>query len=278
MKNWLKRTMAILMLLVVACCTAGAEEEKAANAVVYFQDGSRALIPASIANDPDALSEYCNTYFPGRVYTTDANVDLSYDAVLSAEGAALHFGQDSTSVGVALVTLGLNTSVVSVKGQELTVPTSELTFDGGVDQKHLLGVVLAPRTGEATLRETASGSGAKVTTCLTGRIAAVLEYTGGTYTKILYDGEEGYIRTDCLVFHDGSDVLVAEGVLHVNGATDGEKSVNVRTTASSSTAKVAAWKTGTSVRVYGEEDGWYAVESDGWFGYVPKDNLTLDGE
>lgn len=281
MKNWIKRMLALMLALAVmipAAVFAEAAEEAEAYVIVYFQDGSRALVPASIGNDPEALGAYCDTYFPGRVYTVDASVDLSFDAILSAEAASEHFGEGSTSVGVALVTLGLHTSVVSVKGEELTVPTAGLIFDGNDDAKHHVAAVLAPRTGEATLRETASGSGAKVAACLTGRIVAVLEYTGSTYTKILYDGEEGYIRTDCLVFHDGKTAPMGEGVLHVNGAVDGKKSVTARTTAASSSAKVETWQSGTTVTVYAQEDGWYAVEKDGWFGYVPADQLNLAGE
>lgn len=278
MKNCTRRMLALTLALALMIPAAACAEAADASVTVYFQDGSRVLIPTAIGNDPEALAAYCDTYFPGRMYTVDASMDLSFDAVLSAEAAAACFGEGSTAVGVSLVTLGLETSVVSVQGQELTVPTACLTFGSNKDVKHLIGTVLAPRTGEASLRETPTGNGTKVAACLTGRIVAVLEYDGSAYTKILYDGVEGYIRTDCLIFHDGADVPVGEGVLHVKGETDGKKSVIVRTEANSSSAKVISPASGTPVKVYGMEDGWYAVETEGCFGYVAQDSLTLETE
>ena len=110
----------------------------------------------------------------------------------------------------------------------------------------------------------------------TGRIVAILEYDGGTFTKILYDGVEGYIRTDCLVFHDGKDDALGVGTLHLKGNTDGESTVTIRSTNSTSKAKVGAWPTGSTVIVHEKDGGWYTIEMDGWFGYVQEQYLTLD--
>ena len=66
------------------------------------------------------------------------------------------------------------------------------------------------------------------------------------------------------------------GTLHVKGATDGEKTVTIRSTASTSQAKVTTLPTGTVVKVYDRDDGWYTVEYDGWFGYVQEQYLIMD--
>lgn len=278
MKKLLITALLLLALLIPAAAAAETSEEVADNIVVYFQDGSRVLLPASIANDPQALADYCATYFPGRMYTSDGNSDaLDFDATISAEWTAAQYGEGSRALLARLVTLGLTeTKVVTSQGDEVVVPTHYLKFADGVDAEHLLGIVYAPRSGEASLRESEGGSAPLIDKAKTGRIVAILEYNGGNFTKILYDGVEGYIRTDCLIFSDGRGAALGTGTLHIKGNTDGEDTVTIRAEDSTSKAKVGAWKTGSTVIVHGKDDGWYTVEQDGWFGYVQEQYLTLN--
>lgn len=274
MKKWLMIVLACMML------TSGAfAEEAQENVVIYFQDGSMVLLPAEIANDPQALADYCAKYFPGRLYTSDGDSDaLDFDATLSEEWTKAHYGEDSRALLVRLMKLGLTEStVITAQGDELSVPTHYLKFADDVDADHLLGVVYAPRTGEASLREKEGGSAKLIQQVKTGRIVAVLEYDGGNFTKIRYEDDvEGYIRTDCLIFHDGKDAALGAGTLHVKGNTDGSGKVTVYAEASTSKAKVIAWPTGTSVIVHAGDGKWYAVESDGWWGNVQAQYLTLN--
>lgn len=275
MKKWLAAALALLILTAFAFA-----EEAAETVVVYFQDGSMVLLPTEIANDPQALADYCDTYFPGRLYTQDADSDaLDFDATLSEEWTTAQYGEGSRALLVRLVKLGLNeTTVVTSQGDEVTVPSHYLKFADGVDAEHLLGVVYAPRTGEASLREEGGGSAKVIETAKSGRIVAVLEYTGGNFTKVLYDGVEGYLRTDCLLFHNGNTPAIGSGVLSVKGNTDGEDDVTIRAEASTSKAKIGAWPTGTAVTVHAKDSGWYIVEYDGWYGWVQEQYLTLTDE
>ena len=268
----------LVMALLLSAAAIAETAETAENAVVYFQDGSRVLIPASIANDPQALADYCAMYFPGRVYTCDANADaLQFDATISEEWTVSQYGEGSRALLARLVKLGLTeTTVVTSQGDEVVVPTHYLKFADGVDAEHLLGIVYAPRSGEASLRESEGGSAPLIDKAKTGRIVAILEYNGGNFTKILYDGVEGYIRTDCLIFRDGKDTAMGTGMLHVKGKTDGESNVTIRAEDSTAKAKVAVWQTGTTVIVHEVFGSWYTVEHDGWFGYVQEQYLNLD--
>ncbi len=269
MKTWLK--LALLVALLTLPFAATAEEQ----AIVYFHDGSMVMLPAEIANDPVKLSEYCNTYFPGRGYSFDMSAG-DYDAVLSEVWTKAQYGENSMAAGVKLVKLGVYESVVTMQGEELTVPTKYLQFGENKDAAHRVGVVYAPRSGEASLREAEGGSAKLIQQAKTGRIAAILEYTGGTFTKILYDGVEGYIRTDCLIFPSGEEEPMGDGTIHVKGATDGAKNVTVRSSESTSQAKVTTLKTGTVVKVYEHSGDWYTIESDGWFGYVQEQYLNME--
>ena len=63
----LKRMLALLLAAVmIPAALAMGEEAVQEQVIIYFQDGSRVRIPAGIANDDQALKDYCSTYFPGR--------------------------------------------------------------------------------------------------------------------------------------------------------------------------------------------------------------------
>ena len=268
MKKWLLIVLACMVLAACACA-----EESPANVVVYFQDGSMVLLPAEIATDEAALAAYCEKYFPGRLYTLDSDSSaLHFDATLSEEWAKAHYGEESRALLVRLVKLGLTEStVITSQGDEVTVPSHYLKFADDVDAAHLLGYVYAPRTGEASMRAEEGTKGAVIQKAETGKLVAILKYTGGTYTQILYDGIEGYIRTDCLIFHDGKTAPLGTGILHAAG----DKDITIRADHSTSKAKVATWKSGDHVIVHEEKNGWYTVEKDGWVGYVQTQYVTL---
>lgn len=274
MKHWLRIAVLTLCLLM----TAAFAEDAAENVVIYFNDGAMVLLPAGIADDEQKLADYCNQYFPGRIYARDPEAFV-YSALISEKWTETQFGPGSKALSVTLAKLGVYSSVVTtVKGEEMNVPTAELTIRGFADKTHHVAVVSAPRTGTASLRDKASGSGKVLAKCAAGSIVPVLECTSATYTKILYDGVEGYIRTDCLVFQDTAKAPVGTGMLHIKDAVDGKDDVTIRNTASKSSSKVAAVPTGTEVSVYGSEGDWYIVEGDGWLGYIQKQYVKIAEE
>ena len=272
----LKRMLALLMLTMLPFAVLA--EAADAYETIYFLDGSKVRIPASIAQDAQALSDYCSTYFPGRVYAKDEGSLEPTDTLISAAWTQAQYGEGSRAMGVWLVSVGWRESVVKTMDSELTVPNQYLSFGANQDAKHQVAYVYAPRSGEATLREKAASNGAKVATCKTGRIVAVQEYNGSTYTKIRYDDVEGYIRTDCLIFPVNNDTALGTATLHVNGQTDGKDTVALYAEASAKVAKVGSWLTGTNVTVHDVSGEWYVVEVEGWIGYVQAKCLKMNEE
>ena len=276
MMRWLKIAVMMMCLLM----TAAFAEETAEKVVIYFQDGSRVLLPAEIANDAQKLDAYCAEYFPGRLYTKDAeSAAYKYDASLSEKWAVETYGEGSRAMSVRLMKLGIHTSVVAnTQGEELHVPTAELTIRGFEDKDHSVAVISAPRTGKASVRDKAASNGKVLTSAAAGSIVAVTEYTNASYTKIVYGDVEGYILTSCLIFQDTDKEPTGKGTVHIKGAVDGKSDVVIRNTASKSSAKVAEAATGTEVNIFAEQGDWYAVEGDGWFGYILKQYLKLNEE
>ena len=88
-----------------------------------------------------------------------------------------------------------------------------------VAENKKLATIYAPRTGKASLRQTASSKGTLLKNCKAGTIVSVLAIGNG-YTRINYKGTVGYIKTACLKFYGDSE-STAHGVLSYKGNTGG---------------------------------------------------------
>ena len=176
----------------------------------------------------------------------------------------------STSVGI--VELGRTSSKIQYQGKTVSVSTSDLTFSENVPENKKLATIYAPRTGKASLRQTASSKGTLLKNCKAGTIVSVLAIGNG-YTRINYKGTVGYIKTACLKFYGDSE-STAQGVLSYKGNTGGGTTVNVRNTPKGDSAKVAEWRTGTEVTILSHANGWYEIEANGIHGYVMDEFLT----
>lgn len=176
---------------------------------------------------------------------------------------------------VTVTQLGVYTTTIIKAGETVDVPTAALSFAEDVPADKGIAVIHAPRTGKCTLREKASDSAKSLGKCKAGAIVAVLAY-GRRYCRIVYDGEVGYVLTSCLKFYGEADAPTGTGVLTYNGKATGRTAINVRNAADGDSHKIAEWRTGTEVAVFGLEDGWYEIEHDGMHGFVQKKFLTLD--
>ena len=178
--------------------------------------------------------------------------------------------EGGTSVGI--VELGRTSSKIQYQGKTVSVSTSDLTFSENVPENKKLATIYAPRTGKASLRQTASSKGTLLKNCKAGTIVSVLAIGNG-YTRINYKGTVGYIKTACLKFYGDSE-STAQGVLSYKGNTGGGTTVNVRNTPKGDSAKVAEWRTGTEVTILSHANGWYEIEANGMHGYVMDEFLT----
>ncbi len=178
--------------------------------------------------------------------------------------------EGGTAVGV--VELGRTSSKIQYQGKTVSVSTSDLTFSENVPENKKLATIYAPRTGKASLRQTASSKGTLLKNCKAGTIVSVLAIGNG-YTRINYKGTVGYIKTACLKFYGDSE-STAQGVLSYKGNTGGGTTVNVRNMPKGDSAKVAEWRTGTEVTILSHANGWYEIEAKGIHGYVMDEFLT----
>ena len=165
-------------------------------------------------------------------------------------------------------------SVIEVNGERLTVLTSELEFASTAKEEERLAVIYAPRTGKATMREKASQNAKMVKNCKAGRYALVLE-KGKNFTKIYYNNAVGYIRTDCLKFYPIATEPWPEGLLSLNGYTNGLSDINIRNKPEHGSHICDLYQTGTAIRVIEIGDTWTEVEINRVRGYIQAKFLTM---
>lgn len=217
--------------------------------------GGSSSVGSSSGSRPSSSSKKTTT-------SSDAWEDL--DVTLNLE--------DGETTSVTLEVLGTAQSIVFDGEEMLTVNTEDLYWETEADDDQRLGIVYAPRTGKATLRASASTSAKSLGQCDAGHIVIVLK-VGSTFTRVLYDGKEGFILTNALTLCGA----VPEEDFHTatfiyKGRTDSSATISVYT-AKSTSRKIKQWRVGNEVVVLSESGAWSEVEIDGWHGWCKSEYL-----
>ena len=234
------------------------------------------LAPAATPEKGNAVANRPNREAGKKPASTETSA--LPDAFLSAEWLMCNVDPSiAEPQGVAVSRLGISNSDVVLQGEVLTVPSYTLTFAEDVADKHRLAVIYAPRTGRGILRAKASENAKELERCKTGTVVPVLKY-GSVWTKIRYNGVEGYIKTSVLTFHDGAATPIGTGVASYRGKATGNTTVPVRSKKSNDAAKVTDLRTATRVEVLSFDGVWYEIDHDGWYGWLHKNYFTYNGE
>ncbi len=272
------------------------EHIAAARINIHFTDGTGIFVNEALADDLDALKAWVAENYPDKKLNGDGRQSAYKDGkrVTPVPTATPEptptptpspsptpvptpeplLARDEAGDTCTVVQLGSRTSVVQGPDGMKHAATSTLVFAEDVPQDKRIAVIYAPKSGECTLRETASSRGKALLKADAGVIVPVLEY-GEEFCLIRYQGTVGYVLTSVLEFCDPEEPYLGMGTIIKDGETDGQTDINIRNTPGRGSAKVAAWPTGTEVQVFPLEKGWYAVELNGVRGYVDEAYLLL---
>lgn len=171
---------------------------------------------------------------------------------------------------VSLVTLGTANSEIETGNEKSTVPTAQLRFENRTDTDPIVASVLTKKTGFVTVRNEANENAASLGRIPDGMIVGVIEQ-GETFTKVSYKGITGYVVTRGLAFHDPTQTPIGVGQLYQKG----KKETSIFLQPKQDAKWLAKWSQGESVTVVAEEGRYYAVEKDGFYGWLKKDYVQL---
>ncbi len=140
-------------------------------------------------------------------------------------------------------------------------------------ESNLTGTVSA---SSLNVRSTPSTSGTKVTSLSSGTQVKILESLDGWY-RIEANGKTGYVSSQYISLERSEPAATtpppATQESNLTG-TVSASSLNVRSTPSTSGAKVTSLSSGTQVKILESLDGWYRIEANGKTGYVSSQYVT----
>lgn len=225
------------------------------------------------------LAEDVNDYITA-VSTQDDVVELynrvqvEYNEVLTAYPELLTYMEElSTQVNTAVGTL-LAKENVPEESQEAEDGQSEGEA-GGEEQPAAQeetpeesGPQYATATTTVNVRSSDSEQADKLGKVAGGTKVEVQEVRVNGWTKIVYEGADGYIKSEYLQMAEstaGQDVI---------GTVTATTNINVRSAASETAERLGVLAGGESLELLANEDGWCKVNYNGQVGYVKADYVT----
>lgn len=145
------------------------------------------------------------------------------------------------------------------QGQE-QVPTEQNPVESGPKY--------ASATTTVNVRNSDSEQADKLGKVTRGTRIEVQEVLVNGWTKVVYEGKDGYIKSQYLQFEES----VAN--LEVIGTVTATTNLNVRAAASESAERLGVLAGGSSLELLGNENGWCKVNYNGQVGYVKADYVT----
>ncbi|MCQ2523475.1 MAG: SH3 domain-containing protein [Lachnospiraceae bacterium] len=133
-------------------------------------------------------------------------------------------------------------------------------------------IVRVQTTANVNVRKSASATADKLGSVAEGKMFDVIERMTNGWTKIEYNGSEGYIKSEFLneVESQSADSVQSKGKCVANTL------LNVRSEASATATKLGVLNEGQSVDFVEEvEGGWCKIKFDGEIGYVKAEYVTI---
>jgi len=225
----------------------------------------------------DEISEEANEYI-GQLMSQDDVVEFNnrvtveYNELMMAHPELLEYlsevdAQISAAVGTALADMN------ATQDSETDVATgedqNETTGEGqaeSVEPPVVENVVqYATATTTVNIRSSDSEQADKVGKVSGGSRVQVLEQKVNGWSKIKYDGKEGFIKSEYLELAESADGLKSIGT--VTATTN----INVRAAANESAERLGVLAGGDTVELYATENGWCKIKYNGSVGYVKAD-------
>ena len=232
--------------------------------IYILQDGAYLEVkdPGEI---PGARYYFETGYYGGLEYW----MDLEYCARRGGRlirPTWLFYLSETGKIGADMVTLSSGESRISVNGQEMSVPTRELSW--GDDGKPRLAAVTqqkAVKLLNAEGKRIASVPGCSVLPVLREEEDQV---------QVMYEDQRGYLKRENVEVLEPLQGEIRHGMISVNGNTSGRATVKLRYGPSEKERVADNWKTGTEVILIRQEEEFWQIEARGVRLWVHQDYVT----
>lgn len=236
------------------------------------EDGSLYIKDSSIFTEEE--KEYIvNANEQVDVVEFNNRVNAEYNELLEQNPAVLEY--------VGLVGDQLNTRVGEILSDRIQAnntqePEGQEPVEGGQGQEQTpaaqipedSGPKYASATTTVNVRDSDSEQADKLGKVSRGTRLEVQEVRLNGWTKVVYEGKDGYIKSDYLQFEENAANLA------VIGTVTATTNINVRAAADESGERLGVLAGGASLELLGNENGWCKVNYNGQVAYVKADYVT----
>ena len=201
-------------------------------------------------------------------------VNVEYNELMAENPDLLEYlgvlgTQVKASVGEILATKNTETESEQTANEEGEGPGEEA---GGQTTAEVTPVAAGPTYATATttvnVRSSDSEKADKLGKVSSGSRVQIQEVRVNGWTKIVYEGKDGYIKSEYLQMEESADKLETIGTVTAN------TTVNVRAAASQTAERLGVLAGGESLSLIAIESGWCKVNYNGQVGYVKADYVT----
>ena len=203
-------------------------------------------------------------------------VQVEYNEVITAHPELLTYMQElsaqvNTSVGTVLAQENASNAG---EGGNTDATENENGGDTGTDVQPSgetpvdNGPQYATATTTVNVRSSDSEQADKLGKVTGGSQVQVQEVIANGWTKIVFEGKDGYIKSEYLQMAES-----AAG-LDVIGTVTATTNINVRSAASETADRLGVLAAGESLDLLADENGWCKVKYNGQVGYVKSDYVS----
>lgn len=212
----------------------------------------------------------------GQVDVVDFNnrVNTEYNEVVGANSELLEYlgllnDQVQTAVGVQIAARNAEQTVPeSVEGEGNEQPEGGEEAPTVTEPPAESGPQYATATTTVNVRSSDSEQADKLGKVSGGTRVEVLEIRVNGWTKIMYEGKDGYIKSEYLRMEESAGGVEAVGTVTATSA------VNVRSAANETANRLGVLPMGESLDLLGNEGDWCKVRYNGQVGYVKAEFVT----
>ncbi|MBP3754901.1 MAG: SH3 domain-containing protein [Lachnospiraceae bacterium] len=222
-------------------------------------DGTYVIINTELSPEENAYTD--SVLVCEDVVELGNRIITDYNDVITAHPELLTYMKELDSI----VSLEAGEKLAALNaGEEIEMPEIELPAEDGEEESKT-----ATANATVNVRVSDSMNADTMGQLRGGETVEILETKGNGWSKISFDGKEGYVKTEYLTLDIDIDSVVTIGTVTAL------ETLNIRAAASTEGMIMGSFAKGTTARLISEQDGWCEVVYNGKVVYLSSEYLEI---
>ncbi|MBO4908514.1 MAG: SH3 domain-containing protein [Lachnospiraceae bacterium] len=222
-------------------------------------DGTYVIINTELSQEENAYTD--SVLVCEDVVELGNRIITDYNDVITAHPELLTYMKELDSI----VSLEAGEKLAALNaGEEIEMPEIEQPAEDGEEETKT-----ATANATVNVRVSDSMNADTMGQLRGGETVEILETKGNGWSKISFDGKEGYVKTEYLTLDIDIDSVVTIGTVTAL------ETLNIRAAASTEGMIMGSFAKGTTARLVSEQDGWCEVVYNGKVVYLSSEYLEI---